>query len=64
MIDANTGGHIWADKLDRALVDIFDLQDEVTNEIVAALEMTLGPGGARASSKPLTGNMNVYDIYL
>ena len=64
LIDAETGGHIWADKFDRALVDIFDLQDEVTNEIVAALEMTLGPDDARADSKPLTGNMDAYDSYL
>lgn len=64
LIDAETGGHIWADKFDRALVDIFDLQDEVTNEIVAALEMTLGPDHARPDSKPLTGNMEAYDSYL
>ena len=41
LIDAITGHHLWADKYDRALVDVFDVQDELTREIVSALRVIL-----------------------
>jgi len=41
LIDATTGHHLWADKYDRALVDVFDVQDELTREIVSALRVIL-----------------------
>jgi len=41
LIDAWTGGHVWADRFDRNLTDIFKIQDEVTQEIVAALKVKL-----------------------
>ena len=41
LIDAATGGHVWADRFDRALTDIFAVQDELTREIVAALRVRL-----------------------
>jgi len=43
LIDAGTGGHIWADRYDRDLTDIFAVQDEVTLEIVNALKIKLSP---------------------
>ncbi len=48
LIDAATGGHLWADRYDRDLTDIFAVQDEVTRRIVEALKVTLTPkrGGA------------------
>ena len=41
LIDGTTGGHLWAERYDRDLADIFAVQDEVTQEIVAALKVTL-----------------------
>jgi len=41
LIDSWTGGHVWADRFDRDLADIFKIQDEVTQEIVAALKIKL-----------------------
>jgi adenylate cyclase len=43
LIDAGTGGHVWADRYDRDLTDIFAVQDEVTAEIVGALKINLTP---------------------
>jgi adenylate cyclase len=43
LIDTGTGGHLWADRFDRELTDIFAVQDEVTLEIVAALRVKLRP---------------------
>ena len=47
LIDAESGGHVWADRFDRDLEDIFLVQDEVTRKIVQALEVTL-TGSERA----------------
>ena len=41
LIEAETGRHVWADKFDGALADIFDLQDDVTAKIVAALQIRM-----------------------
>ncbi len=41
LIDAATGHHLWADKYDRAVADVFDVQDEITREIVSALRVIL-----------------------
>src|SRR6202034_786247 len=43
LIDASTGGHLWADRYDRDLTDIFEVQDDVTHRIVDALKVTLSP---------------------
>jgi len=44
LVDATTGGHLWAERYDRDLRDIFALQDEVTQKIVAALAVRLTEG--------------------
>jgi hypothetical protein len=41
LIDAESGAHIWADRFDRDLTDIFAIQDELTQEIIAALKVKL-----------------------
>jgi len=43
LIDAASGGHLWADRYDRDLTDIFAVQDDVTHRIVDALRVTLSP---------------------
>ena len=44
LIDANTGHHLWAERYDRDLKDIFALQDEITMKILTALEVNLTEG--------------------
>ena len=43
LVDAATGGHLWAERYDRDLTDIFEVQDDVTRRIVDALKVTLSP---------------------
>ncbi len=53
LIDAATGNHVWAERYDRELADIFDLQDEITETIVGAIEPELGGAErTRAKRKP------------
>jgi adenylate cyclase len=64
LIDAATGGHIWADRYDRDLTDIFEVQDEVTRQIVEALKVTLTPvERARIADNP-TDNVEAHDLFL
>ncbi len=64
LIDGTTGGHVWAERYDRELTDIFAVQDEVTREIVAALKVHLTPEEQRRIEKRGTGNLEAYDCYL
>ncbi|MFI4935621.1 MAG: TIR domain-containing protein [Caulobacterales bacterium] len=55
LIDAPSAAHIWADSYDRDLVEILDLQDEITEQVVAAIEPAMRQSeGARIAHKPLT----------
>jgi adenylate cyclase len=64
LIDAPTGGHIWAERYDRELGDIFDLQDEITRKIVFALKVTLTPDEQERFRQAPTDNLDAYDCYL
>ncbi len=64
LIDGATGGHLWAERYDRDLDDIFAVQDEVTAEIVAALEIKLSPGDRAKLARPEPVNVEVYDLIL
>jgi TolB-like protein/class 3 adenylate cyclase/Tfp pilus assembly protein PilF len=64
LIDATTGGHLWAERYDRDLKDIFALQDEITEKIVAALEVKLTKGEQEQVARRYTGNLEAYDLYL
>jgi adenylate cyclase len=44
LIDAADGSHIWAERYDRTIDDLFDIQDEITKEIVSALQVNLTDG--------------------
>ena len=64
LIDTTTGAHIWADRFDGALDDIFDLQDQVASNVAGAIEPKLRQSEiARASRKP-TPSLDAYDLYL
>jgi adenylate cyclase len=64
LIDAVSGGHLWGERYDRDLTDIFEVQDDVTRRIVEALKVTLSPGerDRLADSKP--SNLAAYDCLL
>lgn len=64
LIDATTGAHLWAERFDRELKDLFALQDEVTRQIVTELDVKLVAGeDARVWRKTLT-NPKAYEAYL
>jgi TolB-like protein/predicted Zn-dependent protease len=62
LIDTMTGGHLWADRYDGSLADIFSLQDQVTREIVTALAVNLT--GSEISDNTETNNIEAYDAFL
>ena len=64
LIDATTGGHIWAERYDRDLKDIFALQDEVTQKIVAALAVRLTEDEQKRLMHKYTNDMAAYDFFL
>ena len=64
LVDAETGSHVWAERFDGDVVDIFDLQDRVTIAIANAIEPNLRAAEfTRTISKP-TKDFNAYDLYL
>jgi adenylate cyclase len=64
LVDAETGGHIWADRFDADVQDIFDLQDRLTESVVGAIEPSLRRAEIeRARAKPTT-NLRAYDLCL
>src|SRR5262249_569845 len=64
LINSATGAHIWADRFDGTLDDIFDLQDQVASSVVGAIEPRLRLAEIdRASRKP-TESLEAYDLYL
>lgn len=64
LIDGRTGGHIWADRFDRDLTDIFAMQDEISQAIVDALKIKLLPQEKEAIENRGTGNADAYNLYL
>jgi adenylate cyclase len=64
LIDGAGGGHIWADRYDRELTDIFAIQDEISNAIVEALKVKLLPSEKEAIENRGTNNVDAYDLYL
>jgi adenylate cyclase len=64
LIEAATGNHIWADRFEGELADVFELQDKVTESVVAAIEPSLRSAEIlRARDKP-TEDLDAYDLYL
>ncbi len=64
LVDGATGHPIWAHRFDRDLTDIFDLQDQITEAIVAALRVRLIPSERAAIQSRPTDNPQAYEIYL
>ena len=64
LIDGASGGHLWAERYDRDLEDIFEVQEEVTQKIVEALEVTLKAGEGEALVQHETMDLACYDCLL
>jgi TolB-like protein/class 3 adenylate cyclase len=64
LIDATTGAHLWADRFDGSLEDVFDLQDKVASSVAGVIEPALQAAEtARSAARP-TANLTAYDLYL
>ncbi|MBP1697737.1 MAG: guanylyl cyclase [Deltaproteobacteria bacterium] len=64
LIDATTGGHVWADRYDGDLKNIFAFQDKVTRNVVAALAVELTKDDRERVARRGTGNAQAYDVFL
>ena len=64
LIETETGAHIWADRYDGDLRDIFALQDEITERIVAAVELNVQAAEIRRARAKPTDSLTAYDLYL
>jgi adenylate cyclase len=64
LIDSKTEGHVWAERYDRDLKDIFSLQDEVREKIVTALAVQMTSDDKKRISMKDTNNLQAYDYYL
>jgi TolB-like protein/Tfp pilus assembly protein PilF len=64
LVDALTGAHLWADRFDGGLEDIFDLQDQVTMSVVGAIAPKLDQAEIERAKRKPTENLDAYDYYL
>jgi adenylate cyclase len=64
LIDGSTGKHLWADRFDRDLVDIFEIQDGISKSIVDALKLKLLPTEKSAIENRGTSSVEAYNTYL
>jgi adenylate cyclase len=64
LIEAETGAHLWADRFDGSMEDVFDLQDQVATNVAGVIEPTLVATEIRRSSQRPTADLTAYDLYL
>ena len=64
LIDAETGTHLWADRFDGSLEDVFDLQDKVAISVAGVIEPALQAAEMRRSAARPTTDLTAYDLYL
>src|SRR5262245_9095031 len=64
LIDAQSGAHLWADRFDGSLEDIFELQDQVADSVAGVIEPTLQAAEIRRSADRPTSDVTAYDLYL
>ncbi len=64
LIDATTGGHLWAERYDGEMGDVLTLQDRITGKIVAALAVKLKAGEKEQIARKYTDNVAAYDAFL
>src|SRR5438045_9172093 len=64
LVNCQDGGHLWAERDDRDLTDIFAIQDEITHAIVEQLKVKLLPQEKMSIQQPPTDNVEAYTCYL
>ena len=64
LIDALTGAHLWADRFDGSLEDVFELQDKVASSVAGVIEPALQAAEAARSAARPTTDLTAYDLYL
>src|SRR6476659_9780396 len=64
LVNAADGYHLWSERYDRQLEDVFEIQDEIAENIVRALRVVLGEDEKRAIEKAPTENIQAYEYYL
>jgi adenylate cyclase len=64
LIDAATDHHVWAERFDRGMADIFAVQDEVARAVASALAVALRPDEGARLGRPPTDDIDAYDTYL
>jgi adenylate cyclase len=64
LIDAHTGNHLWAERYDRNLKDLFAVQDEITKKIITAMQVKLTEGEQVQAAARRTNNLEAYLKYL
>lgn len=64
LVDASTGTHLWADRFEGMLDDIFELQDQIATSIVGAIASQLERAEIERARRKPTGNLGAYDHYL
>jgi len=64
LIDAISGTHLWADRFDGSLEDVFDLQDKVAFGVAGVVESTLQAAEVRRAADRPTTDLTAYDLYL
>jgi adenylate cyclase len=64
LIEAGAGTHVWAERYDRALADIFEVQDDITLSVVSAIEPSLRQAEIERARRKHPENLDAYDLYL
>src|SRR5579864_3950530 len=64
LIDAATGTHLWADRFEGGLEEVFELQDQVTANVVGAIAPTVQQAEIERAKRKATGSLDAYDYYL
>jgi TolB-like protein/tetratricopeptide (TPR) repeat protein len=64
LVDTATGAHLWADRFDGSLEDVFDLQDKVTATVVGAIEPAMRNAEIQQARRKPTSSLDAYDWYL
>jgi adenylate cyclase len=64
LVDASTGHHIWADRFDGNLADLFDLQVEITSSVIGAIQPSIRAAETDRSHRKRPENLDAYDFYM
>lgn len=64
LIDSDTGAHLWADRFDGSLEDVFELQDQVTTSVVSAIAPKITEAEMERTRRKPAGSLDGYDLYL